>query len=171
MATSSYTATYTYTVADIKKVLGSFAADFAMMVMSAGVTDAWPRDRVASCVEDLFDFARHGYISKIDVSLWDGEIERRAARYTVSTSAYGWNNDRTGGCIWPSSADAMIELVVTWSAAWKQLASDDRIAFLESLRLPWTSSDVDTSHSGLAQRQDRTFASNGFGLQRSSFGG
>src|SRR5437870_4104442 len=109
MATNTYTSTYT--VADIRRVLGSFAADLAMMVQSSGVTGAWTRSRLENLVADLVDFANAGYLAEVHVGLWNDGREIRAARYTPSTSAYGWINERPGGAIWPRTGTATIEVV------------------------------------------------------------
>jgi Bacterial HORMA domain family 1 len=171
MATSSYTSTYTYTVADIKRVLGSFAADFGMMVASAGLVENWPRSRQDLLVADLVDYANSKYLAEIDVSMWRDGAELRAARYHVSDSAQGWINERPGSCMWPRTPDATIEVVAVGTSVWKTAPSAERDEFRAGLRLQWGPSDLDISHSGLVQRQDRRFAANGFGLQRAMFGG
>lgn len=169
MATSTYSSTYT--VADVRRVLGSFAADFAMMVATAGLSADWPRNLIDQMVADLVDFADHGYIAEVHVSLWSGGTELRAARYTPSTFASGWTNDRSGGCIWPRTPSGTITVIAVYSDEWTHASDSDKSAFKGRLQLTWAPSDVDVSHLGLAQSQDRRYASNGFGLVRLSFGG
>lgn len=171
MATGSYTGTYTYTVADIKRVLGSFGADFGMMVASAGLMADWPRGTIDMLVADLVDYANGKFLAEIDVSLWRDGVELRAARYHVSGSAQGWIDQRPGSCMWPRTPAGNIVVVIVHSDDWKTAASDKRVAFRKGLRLQWGPSNLDISHSGLVQHQDRRFASNGFGLERITFGG
>ncbi len=73
--------------------------------------------------------------------------------------------------MWPRVPDGTIEVVAVGNSRWKKASSEDRDEFRAGLRLQWGPSNVDISHSGLVQRQDRRFASNRFGIQRVTFGG
>lgn len=169
MATGTYTYERTYTSADVKRVLGSFAADFAMMVNSTGVS-GWPRDRIENLVADLAAHANEKYLSAIDVTLHAGGYEVRAARYTVSESAQGWTNSRPGNSLWPRTPNGEIVLNAVMSKRWFEVSPSVREAFRRGLTLPWGDSRDDISHVGLLQRQDHRFASDGFGLERVLFG-
>jgi len=169
MSTITYTSTYT--VADVRRVLGSFGADFAMMVATAGLSADWPRNTIEKLVADLVEFANAGYLKELHVSLCSGGTELRAARYTMSTSAYGWTNDRSGGCIWPRTPTGAITVIAVYTEKWKRATDNEKSLLKQRLQLAWTPADADLSHVGLAQRQDRRYASNGFGLERMSFGG
>ncbi len=79
------TQTTTYTVADIRKVVDKFAADFATMALATGLRD---RDHVAKVVADLRLFAENGHLEKVNLILKDANgTQINAAVYTVSESA------------------------------------------------------------------------------------
>jgi len=168
MATTAYTASYT--IVDIRRVLGSFAADFGMMVQSAGLTVSWPRPRIENLVADLVLFAQKGYLSELHVALWNGQKEIRAARYTPSIAAYGWANQRPGGCIWPHTDGGTVHVVVVYSEKWIDEPDSAKAAFKSSLHLSWNSSSLDITHSGLVSQPGyRRYESNGYGLERMSY--
>jgi hypothetical protein len=169
MTTGTYTYERTYTSVDIRRVLGSFAADFAMMVASSGVS-GWPRDRIDTLVADLAAHANEKYLAEIDVTLHAGEREVRAARYKVSESAQGWTNDRPGNSLWPRTPGGEIVLTAVTTKSWQDLPPSGKEAFRRGLKLRWGDSDHDITHAALVPRQDRRFASNGFGLERELFG-
>ena len=82
------TATHTKTVADVRKVLNSFGADFSMKAQSTGLMG---RAEVEQAVEDLIAFADAGYLDSIILSLRNtAGKEIRGGRYAVSHSAIGW---------------------------------------------------------------------------------
>jgi hypothetical protein len=150
-------------------VLRSFAADLAMMVASSGV-GGWSREQIDWLVADLVSYADGKYLSAIDVTLLYGSVEVRAARYAVSESAETWGGDRPGNSLWPRTPGGHIQISTLWTVRWLGLSSGDKATFRASLNFGWTDSELDLSHRGLVQRQDRRFASNGFGLEKATYG-
>lgn len=163
------TGTYTKTVADVRKVLNSFGADFSMKAQSTGLMG---RDEVEQAVEDLIAFADAGYLHSIVLSLRDSSgKEIRGGRYVVSNSALGWTNDLPGNNLWPRTPGGTLQLIAVMSEAWGKLSTQGQADAKQKIGIkgPWPATTVDTSFSGLNGAQDRQYASNGFGLKRWSY--
>lgn len=158
--------TLTKTVADVRRVLNSFGADFSMKAQSTGLMD---RVEVAQAVEDLIAFADAGYLESIALSLRNiSGKEIRGGRYIVSNSAIGWTNDLPGDNLWPSTPGGTLQLIAVMSEAWGKLSTQGQADAKQKIGVkgPWPATTADISFSGLNGAQDRQYASNGFGLKR-----
>jgi len=163
------TLTYTTTVADVRKVLHSFGADFSMKAQSTGLLT---RAEVDQAVEDLIAFANAGYLDAIVLSLRDSSgKEIRGGRYEVSNSAFGWTNDLPGNNLWPRTPGGTLQLIAVMSDTWHKLSSQSQSQVKERIGIkgPWPARSADISFSGLNGTQDRQYVSSGFGLKRWSF--
>ncbi len=170
MSTGTYTRDRTFSVADIKDVLGSFGADFGMVVSSSAV-GGWPRSHIDVVLADLVMYAKASYLAAIDVTLLSSTgVEVKAARYNVSENAYGWSTDRPGNSLWPRNPAGRIRLTAIFASSWAGETASSRESFKRSLNLSWSDSDDDLSHADLTGRLDRRFASNGFGLEKLTYG-
>ena len=162
----SYTRTSTYTVTDVRRVLASFAADYAMIAQATGTHDFATVRRITN---DLTIFAEEGYLQTVDVMLRDAQgATRRAAQYRVSTSASGWSGREPGNNLWPRLAGAHLIIVSTLSDAWWAMNDTQRQRFRERTGLQgmWGLTDVDTSYSGMQRTVDRHYVSNGYGWEK-----
>jgi hypothetical protein len=160
------TETRTKTVADVRRVLNSFGADFSMKAQSTGLMG---RGEVEQAVEDLIAFADAGYLDSIVLSLRDASgKEIRGGRYVVTNAAIGWTNDLPGNNLWPNTPGGTLQLIAVMSEAWGKLGTKGQVD--AKLRIgvkgPWPFIAADVSFSGLNGAQDRQYASNGFGLKR-----
>jgi hypothetical protein len=163
------TGTQTKTVADVRKVLNSFGADFSMKAQSTGLMD---RPEVEQAVEDLIAFANAGYLDAIVLSLRNSSgKEIRGGRYIVSNSAIGWTNDLPGNNLWPNTPGGTLQLIAVMSEAWAKLGIQGQGDAKQRIGVkgPWPATTADISFSGLNGSQDRQYASNGFGLKRWSY--
>lgn len=163
------TQTTTYTVADIRKVVDNFAADFSMMAQSTGLRT---RENVAEVVSDLKIFAENGYLVRVTVFLQDKDGNKlRAADYKASDSAAGWNSDRPGNNLWPRTTDGVLWVLATLSNSWWQKTDSDKESFVKNQGLynAWTKTDKDTSMIGLSSSAGQKYASNGYGWQRTNY--
>jgi len=163
------TATQSYTVVDVGKVFACFATDFDLMRESTGL---WPDGGTADhLVADVTTFAQFGYVDMIAVVLHDaGGRELRASHYEPSTSASSWSADRPGGCIWPRTPGGSLNAVIDPSNAWHALDASERDNFRQSkLKMTWPEGSVDLTHPNLISAADRRFASNSYGLRRTSY--
>ena len=166
--TQSTTASHTYSVVDVRKVAASFAADFDMARATTGLmADSTAAD---AHVADITSFAEAELITSVDVVLLDHAGRTlRAARYTPSTDAAGWTTDRPGGCVWPRTPTGRLIVVVRHNQTWAQLTSAGKRRFAERLQLTWGPSAIDLNHPGLSSSSDRHYASNSYGMARTSF--
>ena len=166
---SSQTQTTTFTVADIRKVIDNFAADFSMMAQSTGLRT---RESVAQVVSDLKIFAEHGYLVRVRLCLEDKNgTKLRAAEYKVSDSASGWNSERPGNNLWPRTVDGSLGVLATLSDAWWQKTDADQANFVrdQGLHNSWKKTDKDTSLLGLSSSAGQKYASNGYGWERTNY--
>lgn len=163
------TQTRTYTLADIRRVLADFAADFAMIGQATGLRS---RQSVAATVGDLVGFAGAGYLLAVDVILWDASGRKlRAAKYTVSTSAVGWTSQRPGNNLWPRTTGGRLQVIATLSSDWWTLSEAAKAAVYKTWGIagPWSRTTTDTSHYGMTAAVDRRYASNGFGVEKTVY--
>lgn len=164
----SYTraATATYTVVDVRRVLASFAADYAMIAQATGAHSAATVDRING---DLTILAEEGYLRAVDIVLLDASgVTRRAAKYTISTTASGWTTSEPGNNLWPRLPGASLTVIATLSDAWWELSPAQRQQFRErtGLQGSWEPTDVDTTFIGMSRTLDRRYASNGYGMEK-----
>jgi len=163
------TTTTTYTVADIRKVVDQFAADYSMQGQATGLRT---RETVAENVADLKVFAEHGYLIDVNLILEDSSGNPiRGAIYKVAESATGWTSDRPGNNLWPRTPDGVLRLVATLNAAWWAKTDVEKEAFIavNGLHGRWAHTSKSTSFGGLSESQGQRYASNGYGWQRTNF--
>jgi len=166
---SAYAESYstTYTTADIAKVFDCFAADFDMCSQSTGLRD---RDDARKTAADVKAMAQRGYVSVVDICLEDanGKIIR-ANKYAVSTTASLWTAHRPGNNLWPRTPGGNLKLVITQTSSWEALTTLKKAAFMATLNKTWVDCDIDTSYPNLTQSGDRDYASNGYGLRKTTY--
>lgn len=161
--TVAETRSYTYTVTDIETVVRRFTADIVMIAQSSGaIAEAEARDYA----HDVEALAKKDYLKKVDLTLFSGAVEIFATQYVVDTSAGDLAMSRPGGVLWPRVPDANLRIVLSYTDAYDAAA---REAMKGRLRINWTPTDADTSHSSLTQSGGRSYASNGWGMQRRDY--
>lgn len=161
----SYTSSesYTYTTSDIEVVARRFTADIVMIAQSSGaITEAKAREYA----HDVEALAKQGYLAKVDLTLFSGAAEVRATQYVVNTSAGHLAMSRPGGVQWPRVADPYFRIILSYTAAYTAAA---REAMRGKLKIGWVRADADTSHSSLTASGSRSYASNGWGMQREDY--
>ncbi len=161
--TTSDTYTYSYTTSDVEAVMRRFTADLVMIAQSSG---AMSEATARSYAHDIDLLAKNGYLKKVDLTLLNGAIEVRAAQYVVNSSAGNLAMSRPGNALWPRLANASLRIVVTYTDAYTETA---RQGIKAKLKISWVPSSADTSHATLKSSGGRTYASNGWGLQRKDF--
>lgn len=163
------TRTNTYTVTDVRRVVASFGADFSMIAQATGLRDS---ENVREIVSDLTAFAEAGYLEGVHLILWDADgNKRRAAKYTVSTFAVGWSNDRPGDNLWPRMPDGRLQVIGTLSSDWWDMgeAAKDRARERYGIAGAWHLTNTDTSHTGMSSNADRRYTSNAYAMQRTVY--
>jgi len=166
MTTATYTSTYT--VVDVRKVVDCFAADYDMVAQSTGLET---QERVTATVHDVKLLAEGDYLARVDIVLRDAAgAVIRAAKYAVSTDASLWAVQRPGNNLWPRVVGGCLVAVVSYTRRWQDLGETGRRAFqLQYLHLPWSRADIDLSYPGLTAQVDRYYASNAYGMERTSY--
>ena len=163
------TKTNTYTITDVRRVVASFGADFSMLSQATGLRDS---EDVRETVSDLNAFAEAGYLEGVHLILWDANGNKlRAAKYTVSTSAVSWSNDRPGNNLWPRTPGGRLQIIGTLSSGWWDMdeAAKDRVREQYGIVGAWRPTNTDTSHEGMDSNTDRRYASNAYGMQRTVY--
>lgn len=167
MSNYSHSYTNTYTVADVRRVLNSLAADFSMIAQATGLRT---RESVDNTVEDLKCFAEKGYLKTVDLILYDAlGIKLKAARYTVSEAAGGWVVQSPGNNLWPRTPGGRLREVITYTPEFLKLTPAARTAFELGLNVSWEPTDVDLRHLELRGVRDRCYASNAWGVEKMLF--
>lgn len=167
MSVSTATRTSTYTVVDVRRVFDQFAADYDMAAQTTGLVSD---DHVTDVVHDVKALAEAGYLARVDIVLRDSGAETvRAQRYDVSSDASLWSAQRPGNSLWPRMLDGELRVVIFFTPRWRALPSDEQATFRGALYLGWTSTSIDTAYPALIGRMDRRYASNGYGLERTTF--
>jgi hypothetical protein len=166
---STGTQTTTYTVADIRKVVENFAADFSMMAQATGLRT---REGVAAVVSDLNKFAEHSYLVSVTLFLLDKDGNKlRVAVYKVADSAAGWKSDAPGNNLWPRTEGGSLWVLGTLADAWWNKIESDKDAFIKNngLNSPWSKTEKNTSLGGLTSSAGQKYASNGYGWERTNY--
>src|SRR5882672_496593 len=122
------TRTTTFTVADIRKVVDNFAADFSMMAQATGLRT---RENVATVVSDLKILAEVGYLIDVTLFLFDkGGTKICAALYKVSESAAGWQSERPGNNLWPRTEGGALRVLANLTSPWWNMTDVARQSFI-----------------------------------------
>jgi hypothetical protein len=158
--TRTASATATYTVLDIEKVVRRVKADLAMIADSTG---GWTPEKAAHYAHDVEALAKAGYLDYVDVTLLSNGVEVMATRFDVDTDAGGLTSSRPGGVLWPKVTSPHLRIVLGYSSTYTTTA---KAAFKGQLKINWSPTDADTSHSRLNSAGGRDYASNTYGMQR-----
>lgn len=160
---STFTASETFTIADVENVMRRVTADLVMIASSTG---AVTEDRARDWAHDIEILAKGGYLSMVDLTLLSSGVEVKATRFTVNAESGALTTSRPGGVMWPRFPNATLRIVLYYTAAYDDWA---RAATRPKLNISWGPSSADTSHSGLTAGSGRDYVSNGYGMQRKDF--
>lgn len=167
--TTANTRTQTYTVADIRKVVESFAAVYSMIAQS---TKLHTRDHVARTVSDLRQFATDGYLVEVLIMLKDSAGNKlNAVTFRPSDNAQGWTSDRPSSGLWPETAGGSLHVLATVNGAWSNKTDQQKADYISAngLNFPWGSNTTDLSTAGMNATTGQRFASNGYGWSGTNF--
>ena len=159
----TYSATETYSVADVEVVMRRVTADLVMIASSSGaVTEGKARD----WGHDIEALAKNGYLRMVDLTLMSNGIEQKATRFEVNTEAGEFTMSRPGGVLWPKVPNPDLRIVLYHTAAY-DAAAEEKMG--SKLRIGWVPTSADTSHAMLTSNASRDYVSNGYGMQRRDF--
>lgn len=159
----------TYTVLDIRHVLSRFNADLRAL---AQVTTCMSEQTVWDIIHDVQSLAENEYLQRIDLILIDALGQKlRARAYIVSTEAWDWSVDLPGGNLWPRTPGGRLDVVLSYSKAWRELSAAQRAEFQthNQFRNRWFPSTHDLTHAGLTAGPVRRYARNGYGVERRDY--
>ncbi len=154
------TATATYTTTDIEKVVRRVTTDLVMIADSSAAITA---DKAREYGHDIELLAKNGYLKRVDVTLLSAGVEQRAVCYEVNTASGRLESSRPGGVLWPKVASPFLRLVLSYTSAYNDTAREKMAG---KLKIGWSPTSADTSHSGLSASGGRDYASNSYGMQR-----
>lgn len=159
----TYSATETYTASDIELVMRRVKADLVMIAASTGaVTEEKARD----WAHDIEMLAKNGYLQMVDLTLFSFGVEQKATRFIVSTESGELTMNRPGGVRWPKVQDPDLRIVLFYTDAYDSRARDN---MRNKLKISWSPTNADTSHSSLQSNIGRDYVSNGYGMQRKDY--
>lgn len=158
--TRTASASQTYTVADIEQVVLNVRAD---LIMIADSTQGWTAEKARDYAHDVEVLAKAGYLEYVDVTLFSNSVEIKAVRFNVDTEAGSLTTSRPGGVLWPKVANPYLRIILGYTNDYADAA---RATMKGKLKIGWTPTNEDTSHSGLTSSGGRNYASNSYGMQR-----
>lgn len=159
----SSTFSATYTDVDVAIVMRRVTADLMMIASSSGgVTEERARD----WGHDIELLANGGYLRAVDITLSSAGIEQRAIRFEVKTESGQLTMSRPGGVLWPRLYQPDLRIVLFHTDLYDAAA---KAQMSSKLRLSWTPTLANTSHSTLNAAAGRDYVSHGFGMQRKDF--
>lgn len=160
----SYSATQStsYTYADIEAVVRRITAD---LVMIASSSEAVTETKAREWAHDIELLAKNGYLKFADVTLLSYGVEQRATRFHVNESG-SLANQRPGDARWPKVPSAHLRIVLSYNSSYTQQAQEQMSG---KLKMNWTTSYDDISHSQLTQSGGREYSSNSYGMERKDY--
>lgn len=162
-STSTHTASNTYTHIDITTVVKRFTADIVMIAQSsAAITE----DKARQYAHDVEELAKKGYLKKVDLTLFSGGSEVRATQYTVNTTSGDLTMSRPGNAMWPRVNSPYLRIILSYTSDYDAAAKE---AMKNKLKISWSPTNDDTSHSSLKSSGNHDYAKNGWGMQREDF--
>lgn len=159
----TYSATETYSVADVEVVMRRVTAD---LVMIASSTKAITEEKALDWAHDIEVLAKSGYLRKVDLTLLSFGTEMKATSFIVNTESGELTASRPGGVLWPSVPNPELRIILSYTDAYDAAAKEKTKG---KLRIGWVPTSVDTSHSTLNAGAGRDYVSNGYGMQRKDF--
>jgi hypothetical protein len=155
--------TYSYTTADVETVARRFTADLVMIAQSSGaITEAKAREYA----HDVEALAKKGFLEKVDITLLSNFVEQRAVQYTVNTASGDLTMSRPGGVMWPGVANPYLRIILFYT---DDYTFAQKLAMSGKLKINWSPTNDDTSHSALKSAGNRDYASNAFGMRRKDY--
>ena len=161
--TSTHSATYSWTEADVSEVVTSFYADLKMIAQS---TDTWDEKRVDEVAHDVDLLARLGYLSRVHILLLIDGVKERAAVYAVNEDASSLISQRPGGVRWPKGLGASLRGVLSYTKAYDDAAEAELEPYLKRA---WSATSLNTDHSDMSPSGNRAYSQNGWGLERQDY--
>lgn len=169
MSYNTYTATSTYTVVDIRKAFEGFEADLRMI---ARRTEKWTAEYVDKVFHDIIKLAESKYLKTVDIVLLNTSNQPiRAAKYIVNDAGTSITGDRAGGNDWQNLPFTELCIILNYTNSWHSLTQQQKESFqqVNSFKIPWSTSYIDSNFPNLSKQIAQTFASNGYELSKTNY--
>jgi len=164
---SSYSYSDSYTVVDVRKVMDQLHADMRMIAQSTGL---WTQAYADDVMADIMRFAEEGYLDRVRIRLVGADGKNvRVYDYDIQKNVAGWTGQRAGGNLWAGIAQRMTT-TLTYSDEWEALGESQKSAYKATLKIGWSPTSDDLSVSHLTVSDQRTYASNGYGVKKTVYG-
>lgn len=161
--TQTYSSTETYSVADVEIVVKRMKTDLIMIASSTGaVTEA----KASDWAHDIELLAKSGYLKSVDLTLLSNGVEQKATRFVVNSAAGDLTTSRPGGVMWPKVTNPELRIVLFHTDKYTDSA---RIGLAGRLKLGWSPTTADTTHTMLKASAGRDYVSNSYGMQRKDY--
>lgn len=164
--TSSYTATQTFTVVDIRKAFEAFEADLRMIARRTGARDEPWAENTSHDVQRL---AELGYLREVNVVFYDQAGRKVFARRYCPQVGVSGVSERPGGNLLTYDPHGTLTVIVSYVEEWAKLSDESRKQVRSSLILSWVRTDEDITHADMRSVGSRRYGSNGYGLARDDF--
>lgn len=158
----TYSATETYSVADIQVVMRRVTAD---LVMIASSTRAITEEQARNWGHDIEVLAKNGYLKKVDLTLLSSGVEQKATCFEVNTLSGDLTMSRPG-VMWPLVTNPELRIVLFYTQSYDNTAKEKMAPRLKN---DWVPFKADLSHPTLVASASRDYVSNGYGIQRKDF--
>ncbi len=152
---------------EIEKFHKSIATDFKIVTRK---TDFWDMNFCHDILHDLKRFMLFGYLESVSLVLnGHSGLPSKAKKYFVIISERSVD-DRPGSIDWEGEDGSGLNVVLTHTAAYKNLSYEERTTFHAShLKAPWSPTNVDPNFPGLRQIVAKTYSHEGRGINRVDF--
>lgn len=134
-------------------------------LMIASSSEAVTEAKAKEWAYDIELLAKNGYLKFADLTLLSNGVEQKATRYYVNESG-SLANQRPGDARWPKVSNPHLRIVLSYNDSYTQQARENMSG---KLKINWTTSYDDISHSQLTQSGGREYSSNGYGMERKDY--
>ena len=156
------TGTRTWTQTDVRQVFENLQADLQMLAIR---TQAMDLEHARKYAHDIFLMAYAECLKHVHIQLYNslGYLQK-AHRYSVAEVVFS-DSQRPGGNRWPCMPNGSLVVIVEYS----DIPKAEKLKKSGNLHIPWSPSNLTTDYAGMRHDNNRTYTSNGYGLQRDTF--
>lgn len=164
--TGTLSRTASITMVDVRHVMWRIISDLCVLRSHHRMID---QEREEGIAHDLTAFIYRNYIDEVEfrfVNDSTGTASYRV-RYALNRGWSGDDND-SGGLRYCDLRGTSFSVVISYTEAWQNLSSDDKVAFRDGLKRPWGRA-ADVADGAGYWTTDRTYGSGSLGAERSVF--
>lgn len=163
------TKTSTYTVLDIRKTFEGCEADIRTIARRTG---KWSMEYVDKIFNDILLLAEKEYLHSVDIVLLNNDTDKvvRASKFVVNSLGSSTESERAGkNNDWIDIPNTRLSVILAYTAKWKNLNQTERDSFSRTLKISWSSSNIDNTFPHLQSSNAQLYASKGYELQKNNY--